>query len=87
MVQAIGRLRRQGQKKTVKVYHILAQNTVEMDIMAYRRNEYPVLRDGKAMFIPKEDFKSDSDKSLLHGDDGEGEHVERNIASDLAADK
>lgn len=80
MEQAIGRVRRQGQKKTVNIYHILAEGTVEMNIMEHRRNQFAVRRSESAMFIPKDDYQSD-DELLAH----EVQQAEL-IATDLISD-
>ncbi|KAL5120891.1 hypothetical protein ACEQ8H_001078 [Pleosporales sp. CAS-2024a] len=36
MAQAIARLRRYGQSKTVHIYHVIAQRTIDVDIMEHR---------------------------------------------------
>ncbi|RDL37552.1 uncharacterized protein BP5553_04985 [Venustampulla echinocandica] len=38
MTQAIGRIRRYGQQKEVKVYHFATQNTIDVDIIEQREN-------------------------------------------------
>lgn len=38
MTQAIGRARRYGQTKTVRVYHFLTVNTIDIDYFESRRN-------------------------------------------------
>ncbi|KAL5333911.1 hypothetical protein BJX70DRAFT_405782 [Aspergillus crustosus] len=55
MIQAIGRCRRYGQTKHVHVYHLLAKNTVDVNIFQDRRGKVLVERDGKAVLVDKEE--------------------------------
>ena len=38
MTQAIGRVKRFGQKKTVQVWYLLASNTIDVNVLQERRN-------------------------------------------------
>ncbi|KAF2495114.1 hypothetical protein BU16DRAFT_561418 [Lophium mytilinum] len=73
MEQAIGRARRYGQKKTVHVYHFVALNTIDVDIMQrhYRRSN--VLREGEftPMNMNDQDDASSQNTQLVHNRKGD----------------
>lgn len=54
IVQAVARCRRYGQKKTVHVYHIIAQRTIDVDILEHRHKRLDGITSAKsAMKMPK----------------------------------
>jgi hypothetical protein len=54
MAQAIARCRRYGQKKTVHIYHIIAQRTIDVDILEHRHKRVDGLTTSKSpMKMPK----------------------------------
>jgi superfamily II DNA or RNA helicase len=53
MIQARGRVYRQGQKRGVHVYHFLAARTMDVNILQDRTGETLVQRDGKYLLLPE----------------------------------
>jgi hypothetical protein len=53
MTQAIGRIRRFGQRKHVHIWHILAIGTVDVDVMQMRRDEVLVKTGSAFGFMKK----------------------------------
>lgn len=80
MTQTIGRCRRFGQKKRVHVYHFVALETIDVNVLQHRRRQILVEREGEFLMVP-EDQVLDSDRAnwrgfSLDGDDARGDFDE-----------
>ncbi|KAK2762854.1 hypothetical protein FQN54_001029 [Arachnomyces sp. PD_36] len=76
MTQTVGRCRRFGQQKRVHVYHFIALETIDVNVLQHRRQQILVERKGEFLLVP-EDQVLDTDKanwrgSSLDGDDARG---------------
>ncbi|RYP62682.1 hypothetical protein DL771_009623 [Monosporascus sp. 5C6A] len=62
MKQARGRCIRYGQKKAVKVYHFVTENTIEVDILELRRKQHILVAPGMALgrFEKRSEFEDNS---------------------------
>ncbi|RYO98967.1 hypothetical protein DL764_006942 [Monosporascus ibericus] len=62
MKQAKGRCIRYGQKKAVKVYHFVTENTIEVDILELRRKQHILVAPGMALgrFEKRSEFEDNS---------------------------
>ncbi|KAJ5921180.1 C-5 cytosine methyltransferase [Penicillium verhagenii] len=68
MKQAIGRARRYGQNKTVNIYHMLVENTAEINVVEERRKETLVRRFGWPLLLAESDERFESDERLAGED-------------------
>lgn len=58
MAQAIGRVRRHGQKKDIHVYRIVALNTIDVDILEHReRRTDALVEEGEEPIVPPQAVK------------------------------
>lgn len=57
MTQAIGRARRFGQARDVHVYHMLARETVDVNIVQDRNGKVVVEREGQPLLVSREDVQ------------------------------
>ncbi|CAG8396624.1 unnamed protein product [Penicillium salamii] len=64
MTQAIGRARRYGQLRVVHIYHLLARNTVEVNIFQQRNKCRLVLRHGVVTRLPEWEKHRETDVLL-----------------------
>lgn len=64
MTQAVGRVRRYGQKKTVHVHHFLAEMTIDVGIFQQRRQRVLVVRDGQPTLVMQDEML-DTDSMAL----------------------
>ena len=55
MTQTTGRCLRYGQKKHVHIYHFLALNTIDVNILQHRREQIVVKRDGKFLLVDRKE--------------------------------
>jgi hypothetical protein len=54
MAQAVARARRYGQKKKVHIYHVVAQRTIDVDIIEHRHKRVDgITSSGSTMQMPK----------------------------------
>jgi hypothetical protein len=54
MAQAVARCRRYGQKKTVHIYHVIAQRTIDVDILEHRHKRVDGITTSKSpMKLPQ----------------------------------
>ncbi|KAJ5933706.1 C-5 cytosine methyltransferase [Penicillium verhagenii] len=68
MKQAIGRSRRYGQDRTVNIYHMLVENTAEINVVEKRRKETLVRRNGCPLLLAESDERFESDERLVGED-------------------
>jgi SNF2 family DNA or RNA helicase len=64
--QAIGRVRRRGQKKDVHVYYFLAARTMDVNILEDREGKTLVQRGGKYLLLAESEIE-EGDKRDLAG--------------------
>jgi hypothetical protein len=69
--QAIGRVHRRGQKKAVQVYHFLAAQTIDVNILEDREGKTLVQRDGDHLLLDNDEI-GEGDKQDLAGAPFEG---------------
>ncbi|OJJ50576.1 hypothetical protein ASPZODRAFT_11442 [Penicilliopsis zonata CBS 506.65] len=60
MTQAIGRVRRYGQTRTVHVWHLLASMTIDVNILQDRRGKLLVKLDGQVCLVDEEEARERS---------------------------
>lgn len=75
MAQAIGRSRRYGQLKHVHIYHVLALNTVEVNIFEQRRRQRLTKRGARFVAVPKSEIL-ETDRTEWRGFPLEGSNAE-----------
>jgi hypothetical protein len=76
MAQAVARSRRYGQKKKVHIYHVIAQRTIDVDILEHRHMRTDAITslksatEGSTIEFPEPSFKKERTK-LVKNNKGE----------------
>lgn len=74
MVQTIGRCRRFGQKKRVHIYHFVALESIDVNVLQHRRRQVLVERNGEFLLVAEEQIM-ETDKANWRGFSLDGVHA------------
>ncbi|RYO73980.1 hypothetical protein DL766_008388 [Monosporascus sp. MC13-8B] len=86
MKQARGRCIRYGQKKAVKVYHFVTENTIEVDILELRRKQHILVAPGMALgrFEKRSEFEDNSLTASYFNQDTSAKSQTRDTCGDTS---
>ncbi|RYP14332.1 hypothetical protein DL765_006435 [Monosporascus sp. GIB2] len=86
MKQAKGRCIRYGQKKAVKVYHFVTENTIEVDILELRRKQHILVAPGMALgrFEKRSEFEDNSLTASYFNQDTSAKTQNRDTCGDTS---
>ncbi|RYP38730.1 hypothetical protein DL767_002470 [Monosporascus sp. MG133] len=89
MKQARGRCIRYGQKKAVKVYHFVTENTIEVDILELRRKQHILVAPGMALgrFEKRSEFEDNSLTASYFNQDTSAKSQTRDACGDTTMEE